>query len=283
MIRPNPSTCRLCAGWVTALTDLNDELLRRCLTAHEYAVHRPIQLGQSGAGVVFVPEHGEDGAHFVKIDRKNSPNSLRREHDVLRRLSGAVPVPRVLGFATVGGHEVLRMSAVPGVDASDVRLHAEPGRMVEAYALALRQLHALPVAAYMDFDRRLAVTVAEAERRSRAGHVDLDDLDDQRQGLSLEALVAQLHARRLHDEDLVAAHGDYCLPNVLFELTTYALCGFVDLGRFGVADRHLDLALAERSLRHNDLGDWTGVFFDAYGIAPDWDKIAFYQLLDEFF
>lgn len=262
---------------------MKDELLQRCLTAREHAAHRPIQLGQSGAGVVFIPAHAQDAAYFVKIDRVNSPNSLRREHGVLQRLSGAVPVPRVLSFATVGEHDVLRMSAVPGADASDVQLHAEPRLMVEAYARALRQLHALPVAAYMDFDRRLPVLVAEAERRLRAGQVDLEELDDERQGLSLDALAAQLHARRPKDEDLVTAHGDYCLPNVLFDPDSFALTGFVDLGRFGVADRHLDLALAERSLRHNDLGEWTGVFFDAYGIAPDWDKIGFYQLLDEFF
>ena len=62
---------------------MDDDLLRRCLTAREYAAHQPIQLGQSGAGVVFVPAQSEDAACFVKIDRANSPNSLRREHDVL--------------------------------------------------------------------------------------------------------------------------------------------------------------------------------------------------------
>jgi aminoglycoside phosphotransferase len=262
---------------------VNDDLLRRCLTEREYATHRPVQLGESGACVVVIPAQVGGVACFIKIDRVDSHNSLRREQAVLRHLSSVIPVPRVLDFAQVGRHEVLRMSVVPGVDASDARLHGEPRRMVEAYARALRQMHALPITAHMDFDRRLAVTVAEAEQRLQAGRVDLEELDDEREGLSLDALAAQLHEQRPQDEDLVTAHGDYCLPNVLFDPATCALGGFVDLGRFGVADRHLDLALAERSLRHNDLGDWTGVFFDAYGIAPDWGKIAFYQLLDEFF
>lgn len=258
--------------------------MRRCLTPMELERCERIGLGYSGALVLALPADGPAGPEsFVKIDRVDSANSLFVEQAVLRHLAGLLPVPRVLAFDQIGEHWVLRMSAVPGIDASDFRLLEWPERLVVALARALRQIHALPAQSYVPFDRRLDVTLAEAERRLRSGQVDLEDLDEERQGLSADALMALLHKSRPTCEDLVPTHGDYCLPNVLFDPETLALTGFVDLGRFGLADRHQDLALAERSLRHNLREDWSGVFFDAYGITPDRDKLAFYQLLDEFF
>ncbi len=256
-------------------------LLRRCLTPLELERCERIGLGYSGALVLALSADGSAlPGSFVKIDRVDSANSLFVEQAVLRHLAGLLPVPRVLAFDQIGEHWVLRMSAVPGIDASDIRLLERPERLVVALARALRQIHALPAQSHVPFDRRLEVTLAEAERRLRSGQVDLDE---ERRGLSADALGALLRKSRPTSEDLVPTHGDYCLPNVLFDPGTLALTGFVDLGRFGLADRHQDLALAERSLRHNLSEDWSGVFFDAYGITPDRDKLAFYQLLDECF
>ncbi|HHV41510.1 MAG TPA: phosphotransferase [Clostridiaceae bacterium] len=87
------------------------------------------------------------------------------------------------------------------------------------------------------------------------------------------------------DEDLVFTHGDYCLPNIV--VSNDNLSGFIDLGRAGVADRHQDLALAARSLRHNMGSQGSGLtslFFHEYGIRHiDSQKIHYYILLDELF
>ena len=68
------------------------------------------------------------------------------------------------------------------------------------------------------------------------------------------------------------------------------MSGFIDLGDSGVADKWRDLALCFRSLRHNTDGTYGHVvpglraekLFDHLGIAPDWDKLRYYILLDEF-
>ena len=67
--------------------------------------------------------------------------------------------------------------------------------------------------------------------------------------------------------------------------------GFIDLGDAGVADKWRDLALCYRSLKHNTDGFYGYTIsgfrpeklFDELGIAPDWEKLRYYILLDEFF
>ena len=113
------------------------------------------------------------------------------------------------------------------------------------------------------------------------GLVDEDDFDAQRQGRSPHSLFAELLATRPDEEDLVVAHGDYCLPNVLVE--NGKISGFVDLGLAGVTDRYQDLALVTRSLTHNFGRGWEEKLFACYGIeTPDSARIEYYRLLDEF-
>jgi len=56
----------------------------------------------------------------------------------------------------------------------------------------------------------------------------------------------------------------------------------VDLGRMGVADRHLDLALVLRSFVANFGADEAWRIFDAIGgPAPDADRIEWYRIVDD--
>lgn len=79
---------------------------------------------------------------------------------------------------------------------------------------------------------------------------------------------------------LVVCHGDACAPNTLVD-DDGRCSGHVDLGDLGVADRWADLAVAAWSLGFNYGGDWRGEFFDAYGVAPDQDRIDHYVRLWE--
>ena len=47
------------------------------------------------------------------------------------------------------------------------------------------------------------------------------------------------------EEDLVFTHGDYCLPNVMFQ--DGKLSGYIDLGYAGVGDRYLDFVAVTRN------------------------------------
>ncbi|MGV3489138.1 MAG: phosphotransferase [Tuberibacillus sp.] len=60
--------------------------------------------------------------------------------------------------------------------------------------------------------------------------------------------------------------------------------GLIDWGRGGIADRHQDLAIMIRSLRHNMGERSVQSFIDTYGRNRiDFNKIDYYIMLDELF
>lgn len=211
---------------------------------------------------------------------KSGPH-VAQERDRLAWLAQTdVVVPRVLDWIE-GPTPTLVTAALPGVPATGVPLALRPVA-AEAVREAVGRLHALPVAA-CPFDRRLRVTVALARQRATTGLVELDDLDPERAGATVESLLADLAARLPRAEaaqpaGLVVCHGDATADNVLVSPDTGRLVGVVDVGALGVADRHLDLALISR----------TGPVAVALAERPwtadaDPALLEFYRLLDEFF
>ena len=92
------------------------------------------------------------------------------------------------------------------------------------------------------------------------------------------------------DFEPVLSHGDFCLPNILFE--NGKISGFIDIGDSGAGDKWKDIALCYRSLKHNSDGKFGGAkypdinpeeLFEVLGIKPNWEKINYYILLDELF
>jgi len=55
----------------------------------------------------------------------------------------------------------------------------------------------------------------------------------------------------------------------------------VDMATLGVADRWADLAVASWSLGWNYGPGWEPLFYQAYGVAPDAERVAYYRLLWE--
>jgi aminoglycoside phosphotransferase len=128
---------------------------------------------------------------------------------------------------------------------------------------------------------RLDHKIEMARERMLKRLVEEEDFDEERQGRTAEDLFEELVSSKPADEDLVFTHGDYCLPNII--LDDGKLSGFVDWASAGVADRYQDIALLWRSIRYNFGEECEEKIFELYAIEPDWKKIHFYRLLDEFF
>lgn len=216
---------------------------------------------------------------FAKTEATGPLSELDGEIARLRWLSASgLPCPLVLDAMECADHGWALLSAVPGENLLECGMLPEAA--VRVMADALLSLHRLPVAS-CPFDHRADTRIAAARRRLEAGLVDAEDFDEERRGQTPAAVFAQLLASRPEHEDLVVAHGDACLPNLLAEAGRFS--GFIDCGRLGVADRHQDLALAARDIATEFGPRWVAPFFERYGTPPDPRRLAFYQLLDEFF
>jgi kanamycin kinase len=187
-----------------------------------------------------------------------------------------LPVPEVVAACAAGQAEWLLTEALPGRSGVARELLADPKALVPVLAEGLRRFHQAPVGE-CSFPFGIEVALAEVGRRVRAGLVTTADLHAEHAYLSPAAALDELERSRPDSEDLVVCHGDYCLPNVL--ISGGAATGFVDLGRLGVADRWLDIALGSWSATWNLGPGWEDLFFASYGVARDDRRIAFYRLL----
>lgn len=257
-------------------------------------------LPEAPAGATWAPvDHGEsgdavyrrtDGVAFAKVAQGSAVAALKAEHERTVWLAGqGVGSPEVLGWVESGDHACLVLNALKGVPASELSA-ADLLRAWPSMVAQLKVLHGLPVAS-CPFERGLAQMLARAERVVARGAVNVEFLDDDQRDTPPAELLDALRdeqAMRLKQEtrDRVVCHGDACLPNFLVDPETLQCVGVIDLGRLGVADRYVDLALLLANARES----WTAheqaqaarrMTFELLGIdEPDDGRLSFYLRLD---
>jgi len=196
-------------------------------------------------------------ARYIKWNRLDSGESLAAEAQRLRWLAGRHPAPEVIDYVVTGEVELLVTVALPGRSAVDPLWLSRPVDAIRAIAVGLRALHALPIDD-CPFDWGVDVRLAAAEGSART-------------------LPTALRGPPPLDR-LVVCHGDACAPNTLLTHDGSFLAS-VDMARLGIADRWADLAVATMSLGWNYADFDERVFWNAYGIDPDVERIDYYRTL----
>jgi len=203
-------------------------------------------------------EATKGGACFVKWNPSGSGESLAAEERRLDWLRDRFAVPRVVASGRGADGEWLATAAIEAESAVSPHWKARPDAAARAMGTGLRRLHDAVDPADCPFDWSVAARIADAEAA----------------GLAVPEL--------LHDppsvDRLVVCHGDPCAPNTLVDVHG-GFAGLVDLARVGVADRWADLAVGSWSLEWNFGDGFESAFFEAYGIAPDAERIAYYRAL----
>lgn len=155
----------------------------------------------------------------------------------------------------------------------------EPERLVRLVAAALRRLHDLDPAA-CPFDHRLERRLDTVRQRVEAGLVDEADFDDDHRGRSATELYRLLLDRRPAVEDLVVAHGDACLPNLLAEGGASAASSIAGGSASPTGTRTWPWP---RGTSRPNSARPGRAFLVEYGGDIDGERLAYFRLLDEFF
>jgi aminoglycoside phosphotransferase len=215
----------------------------------------------------------------LKIDQTNT--EFTKEIEVLKFLNGKLPVPKVLFNLTENHHTYLLMERIHGHMLSDEIYTDYPELLVECLADGLNKLWEVPIHD-CPFDESIAHKLEIAANHVKTHQVDMDDWDKSFNDFqSPEALLEYL-IQHQPLEDQVFSHGDYCLPNMLYD--GIHLKGMIDLGRAGISSKWQDISLAVRSLQYNLGTDhFTSLFFEKLGIEPNHELIRYYMLVDELF
>jgi len=239
-------------------------------------------IGESGCTVYRLYGKGLTSDLYIKHGRGPYADDLSAEAERMRWLAGYAAVPAVLHFARTADEAWLLMTALHGKTAYQL-LQAYPEQqfaVVDQLARQLRRIHAIPVRDCPYASDHLS-RLDSARARIDVGLVDEEDFDEERAGWTAEQVWNALQELLPQQPDLVVAHGDYSLDNIVF--CDGEIEGCIDLGRLGVADRYHDLAIL-----WNCLGEFGAPvqerFLQQYGIAEfDHGRLKFYQLLDELF
>jgi kanamycin kinase len=216
--------------------------------------------------------------HFLKVTRSGHFPTALEERERLRWARAFLPVPEVIDSGSDAAVDWLITDALDGTDATKHPMLSDPERLVPVLARGLVAFHEAAPVESCPFDFTAPTAMEQVRRRVRAGIAKPTDLHAEYAHLTLARALDQLERLRPAAEDLVVCHGDYCFPNILLD-GGGAVTGYVDIGELGVADRWCDIAVAAWSVTWNVGPGWEDLFYDAYGVKPDEERITFYRLL----
>jgi len=208
------------------------------------------------ARVIFIDK---DDGYFLKSAPRGT---LQKEVDMTRYFHTLGLAPAVLDYRS-DERDWLLTERARGEDATHAIYLEDPRRLAATMGELLRRLHDTP---FHDcpVKNHTAAYLAFAESRYRKGCFDTSLFAEQQHLRSPEDAITVVKTRGHILKSDTLLHGDYCLPNILFD--NWRFSSFIDLGNGGVGDRHVDLFWGAWTLRFNLGTDaYRHCFFDAYG------------------
>lgn len=261
---------------------LPDEI-RKIVDGQEYEIN---DVGMSESEVRIYENY------VLKIQPKSIETD--NEYSMICWLNQRIPTPTILVYCEKDNLAYTLMSRVDGQMLCTMERMSRPSQVIKTVAQGLKMLWEVDVKDCPYTTTRLDERLKRAEQLVSNGLVDVHNVEPDTFGpegfQSPKELLEWLKNHR-PEEDIVLAHGDFCLPNIFVK--DDGISGFIDLGKMGPADRWQDIAIAIRSLDHNFSGKYTDgkrifdfkpeMLMDELPIDWDEEKYRYYLLLDELF
>ncbi len=199
-----------------------------------------------------------DGGYYLKV---GEVGSLAREATMTEYFHSIGLGVKVCSYISAERDYMLTERAL-GEDLTHPLYLSEPRKLAVTMAKLLRALHAksyegCPVIRTPEY-------LETVKKNYTEGKFDLSPFGNSATLGNAESAYrfVEKNAGVLRADTLI--HGDFCLPNIIFD--GWRFSKFIDVGNGGVGDRHIDLFWGAWTLNFN-LGtdEYRDVFFDAYG------------------
>lgn len=243
----------------------------------------PPKIGFSPETMYLLPQ-GYKGKPCVL--KYSSRKEVYEEGMIYQWLKDKLPVPEVYFNEKIGDIYYLIVSLVEGEMLSETFQTMTKKECLIEYGKLLSKIHQVNTKNF-PFQHGKSYKMEKVKQTVCNHEVKTQYFERELQGKDPKQLWDYLLKHQNFDEDLVFSHGDVCFPNFIYK--NHQLQAVIDVSGAGINDRHLDLAIALRTLRYNFEmigGTLTQediqIFLESYGYKKvDMDKITFYIVLDE--
>ena len=189
--------------------------------------------------------------------------TLSREAEMTRFFHLRGMGTEVLDYFCECGKDWFLTAAVRGEDLTHAFYTSNPERLCDTLAERLRILHECSTDGCPVPDHT-AEYLARAAQNYKEGNYDASLFPDNWGYASAEEAWSVLEKNGHLLEKNTLLHGDYCLPNVMYNGWDFS--AFIDVGNGGIGDRHVDLFWGAWTLWFNLKTDrYRDRFLDAYG------------------
>lgn len=201
----------------------------------------------------------KDQGYFLK---KAAKGNLEKEVALTRYFASKGLAQEVIDYVS-DEQDWLLTAKVEGDDASSAQYLANPKKLCQTLAEAMRQLHTLEV------DENLVGNWTQEYLKAVEAGYQADNFDShyllshQKKTDRLAAYEkVQEYAPYLEANTLI--HGDFCLPNII--LKNWQFQAMIDWDSAGLGDKHIDLFWVVWSLAYNlQTNRYQDYFLDCYG------------------
>lgn len=243
------------------------------------------EVGLSESEVLIFPDY------VLKIQKQSVETD--NEYAMIQWLGGKIPTAQIPVYIVEDGMAYTLMTKVQGQMLCTKEYMSDARGLNRIAADGIKKLWSVDISDCPCRMSRLDERLKMARYYVEHGLVDLNGVEAETFGPNgfkdPEELLIWLETNR-PEEDLVLTHGDYCLPNIFVK--DGEISAFIDLGKMGPADRWQDIAIALRSIHHNQIGYYGGKKYGDFdpdlllkelGVEMNEEKMKYYLLLDELF